>query len=313
MEARIDNFGGGNFTQVTNSGNEPSLFEVGPGRPYSSIQSAIDAAAAQSPYKNSLVVVYPGAVSGNPRYNGRGSYYENIIMYAPIKLQGVGPGGVRPDNTIVQGSIIDGSAFGGDTTLATNWLGKVSTLTWDGNQDINDGQVIYALASDTGSPAIDRAGSFGSTYKASIDGFDIRGGDQQGLPGNLNAIFGGFPDPLEALQVVTQGGAVFVNSFARNLQITNNIVEGNGGSYGAIRIGTPSLSGSQADQQNDNIRIANNRILANGGTNLAGSDRQFLMAPRITRSPGMTCAVTSLRRWRRYQPLRSQPEWQHPR
>lgn len=271
VEARIDNFGGGNFTQITNSGNQPSLFEVGPGRPYSSIQSAIDAAAAQSPYKNSLVVVYPGAVSGNPRYNGRGSYYENIIMYAPIKLQGVGPGGVRPDNTIVQGSIIDGSAFGGDTTLATNWLGKVSTLTWDGNQDINDGQVIYVLASDTGSPAIDRAGSFGSTYKASIDGFDIRGGDQQGLPGNLNAIFGGFPGPLEALQVVTQGGAVFVNSFARNLQITNNIVEGNGGSYGAIRIGTPSLPGSQADQQNDNIRIANNRILANGGTNLAGA------------------------------------------
>ena len=98
------------------------------------------------------MVVYPGAASGNPRYNGRGAYYENLIMYAPVKLQGVGPGGVRPDNTHRPGLDHRRLAFGGDTTLATNWLGKVSSLTWDGNQDINDGQVIYVLASDTGSP-----------------------------------------------------------------------------------------------------------------------------------------------------------------
>jgi hypothetical protein len=280
VEARGDDFGGGAVSVTTNTGSAPSLFEVGPGHPYGTIQSAIDAAASQSPYKDSLVVVYPGASdNSNPRYNGRGAYYENPIMYAPVKLQGVGPGGVRPDGSVVQGSIIDGVAFGGDTTLATNWLGKVSTLTWDGNQDINDGQVIYVLASDTGTPSINRAGSFSSTtFKASIDGFNIRGGDQQGLPGNLNAIFGGFPGPLQALQVTTQGGAIFANSFARNLQITNNVIEQNGGSYGTIRIGTPNLPNdpqsvliNETDNQNDNVRIANNRILANGGTNLAGA------------------------------------------
>jgi uncharacterized repeat protein (TIGR01451 family) len=270
VEARVDNFGGSNVTLVANTTTMPTILSVGPGFPYSTIQSAIDAAASQSPHKDTLIVVYPGAADGNPRYNGRGAYYENLIMYAPVKLQGVGPGGVRPDNTIVQGSIIDGSAFGGDTTLAMNWLAKVSSLTWDGNQDINDGQVIYVLASESGYSTISRAGSFGSTYKASIDGFDIRGGDQQGVPGNLNAIFGGFPNPLPT-QVVTQGGAIFANSFARNLQITNNVIESNGGSYGAIRIGTPNLPNTQADQQNDNVRIANNRILANGGTNLAGA------------------------------------------
>ncbi len=279
VETRLDNFGGGNVSLVTNNGSGPSLFEVGSGHPYSSIQSAIDAAASQSPYKDSLVVVYPGAVdNNNPRYNGRGAYYENLLMYAPVKLQGVGPGGVRPDGSIVQGSIIDGIAFGGDTTLATNWLGKVSTLTWDGNQDIVDGQVIYVLASNTGAPTINRAGSFSSTtFKASIDGFDIRGGDQQGLPGNLNAIFGGFTGPLATGQVETQGGAIFANAYARNLQITNNVIEGNGGSYGAIRIGSPSLPNdpttpaNETDNQNDNTRIANNRILANGGSNLAGA------------------------------------------
>jgi len=277
VEASIDDFGGGDI-EATNEGGTPTIITVGPqgevdpdGLPYNfnTIQSAIDAAASQDPYVDTLVVVYPGAIDPtNPRYNGRGAYYENIIMYAPIQLQGVGPGGVRPDNSIVQGSIIDGLAFGGDTTLALNWLGKVSTLSWDGNQNINDGQVIYVLASENGTSTIDRAGSFASTdFKAIIDGFDIRGGDQQGLPGNLPEIFGTPPDAPGPVQVETQGGAIFANSYVQNLQVTNNVMESNGGSYGAIRIGTPNIG----DQHNDNLRIANNRILANGGTNLAGA------------------------------------------
>ena len=35
-------------------------------------------------------------------------------------------------------------------------------------------------------------------------------------------------------------------------------------------MGTPHLPGAMNDNQNDFVRIANNRILANGGTNLAG-------------------------------------------
>ena len=62
-----------------------------------------------------------------------------------------------------------------------------------------------------------------------------------------------------------------MNAYARNLQITNNVIENNGGAYGTIRVGTPNLPGSLADQQNDNLKIANNRILANAGTNLAGA------------------------------------------
>jgi len=273
-EASIDNFGGGTVNVVTNTipGYMPSLFEVGPGYPYSTIQSAIDAAAAQDPYVDSLVVVYPGAVdNSNPRYNGRGSYYENVIMYAPVKLQGVGPGGVYADNTPVQGSIIDGLAFGGDTDLAEAWRVKLEGLTWDGNQTVSEGQVIYVLASANGAPSPTRAGVFGSTYKASIDGFDLRGGDQMGFPGNLSAIFGGLPEPGAAFNAEAQGGAIFVNAFARNLQITNNTVQNNGGTFGTIRIGTPNLPAPDTDQQNDNIRIANNRIFANAGTNLAGA------------------------------------------
>lgn len=269
-EARFDDFGGG--TVGMSPSYMPALFEVGPGKPYATIQSAIDAAAAQVPYRDSLVVVYP-ALPGNtnPRYNGRGAYYENVIMYAPVKLQGVGPGGVYEDYTPVQGSIIDGIAFGGDTAQAEDWRSKLQSLAWDGNQNISEGQVIYVLASESGSPATDRAGEFGSAYKAAIDGFDLRGGDQMGFPGNLSTIFGPGLEAPGDVNTEAQGGAIFANALARYLQITNNTVQNNGGTFGTIRIGTPNLPAPDTDQQNDNLRIANNRILANGGTNLAGA------------------------------------------
>ena len=88
-----------------------------------------------------------------------------------------------------------------------------------------------------------------------------------GFPNNLNEIGGGATG-LPA-NVVTQGGAIFANAYARNLQITNNVVQNNGGSYGTIRIGTPDLAAGQ--NHNENVRIANNRIIANAGTNLAGA------------------------------------------
>ena len=257
----------------------PTVFEVGVGKVYDPTDPARntgDLANGIGPYEHALqdalndaagvakalVVVYPGPVDlTNPRYNGRGAYYENIIMHSPVKLQGVGPGGVYPDGTPVQGSILDGTAFGGDTNLSLAWGELVLSLPRAGNQDISGGQVIYVLP--------ETASQFGSDFTAAIDGLDIRGGDQQGIPGNVNAIFGGFPGPVQGPNLEIQGGAIFANSYANFLQISNNIVENNGGSYGAIRIGTPNISTDL--NNNHNVRIGKNRILANGGTNLAGA------------------------------------------
>jgi hypothetical protein len=238
----------------------PTVYEVGAGKPYAVIQDAIDAAEAAN--GDDLVVVYPGTPDfSNPRVNPRGAYFENLVITRPIKLQGVGPGGFQgtTPGTFVPGTIIDGSAFGGDTALATAWYDKVGGLTWDGNQNVNDGEVIYILTQD---------GRFQADYKASIDGIDIRGGAERGFPGNINDLTGG-PTGLPPT-IVTQGGAIFANAYARHLQITNNVVQNNGSGYGTIRIGTPDLAAGQADQNNDNVRIANNRIITNAGTNLAG-------------------------------------------
>jgi hypothetical protein len=264
----------------------PQVFEVGVGKTYDptdlarntgdpangigpyehALQDALnDAANLGGNNPKALVVVYPGPVdNSNPRYNGRGAYYENLVMHSAVKLQGVGPGGVYPANlglAPVQGSIIDGIGFGGDTNMSLAWGELVNGLTRAGNQDISGGQVIYVLP--------ETANQFGSSFNASIDGLDIRGGDQQDIPGNLNAIFGGFPGPIGGPNLEIQGGAIFANSYANNLQITNNVVENNGGSYGTIRIGTPNIDVSL--NNNHNVRIANNRILANGGANLAGA------------------------------------------
>ncbi|QNN51579.1 beta strand repeat-containing protein [Nocardioides mesophilus] len=254
---------------VLGAGYSPTVREVGPGRTganqYATIQAALDAAYANNGSAGNLVVVYPNnATAANPR----GAYYENLVMASPVKLQGVGSGGFQ-GNTYVAGTVLDAGAFGGDTDLATAWYAKVGGLTWDGNQTVSDGEAIYLLASSGNGDQPGRARSFGGAFHAAIDGFDIRGGDQQGFPGNINELTGQ-PSGLPP-NIVTQGGAVFANAYVKNLQITNNVVENNGGGYGTIRIGTPDLAGVDANQHNEGVRIADNRIISNAGTNLAGA------------------------------------------
>ena len=247
----------------------PPIYEVGPGKTYQpadtlpatadhAIQRALDDALP-----GALVVVYPNDPSADPRQNPRGAYYENLIVSKPVKLQGVGPG--SPDGS-VRGSIIDGSAFAGDSPVAADWYTTIGALTWDGNQTIYDGAVISLYLQNGGSNAFPT--SYDAKTVPTIDGFDLRGGDQAGFPGNINAIGGG-PTGLPG-GLITQGGALFANAYARNLQITDNVIESNGGAYGTIRIGTPDLPAPDTNSHNEGIRIANNRVIANAGTNQAG-------------------------------------------
>jgi hypothetical protein len=249
---------------VLGAGYNPPVFEVGPGKTYSTVQAGINAA---SPVQG-LVVVYPGQKTAFT--NPRGLYIENVVINKPIKLQGVGPGGVYADNTGVDGSVIDGRAVLGDNPAAQAWRTLVNGMTWSGEQTIQEGQTIYVLAKD---------GDFTDAFKAQIDGFGLQGGDQLGFPANLNQIFG--TKNNTPANVVTQGGAVFVNGYARYLQLTNNVIRANGGAYGTLRFGWANIKDSAAmlanpgkdisvKNHNENVVIAHNRVLANGGTNLAG-------------------------------------------
>ncbi len=276
---------------VLGTGYNPNLITVGPsGRSFTTIQAALDEARRVN--NDDLVIVYPGSPTpDNPRLNPRGAYYENLIMTSPVKLQGVGPGGFQ-GSTYVSGSIIDASAFGGDTAAATAWFNKVAGYSWSGSQTIADGEGIYVLASETNSSVTGSARAFTAAYKASIDGFDLRGGQQNGFPGNVNDLTGGatgLPPTIES-----QGGAIFANAYVRNLQVTNNVVQNNGGGYGTIRIGTPDLTGADTNQHNEDIRIANNRIIANAGTNLAGAVGLFAGSDRYEVTANDICGNYSL-------------------
>jgi uncharacterized repeat protein (TIGR01451 family) len=273
---------------VTGNGYNPTVYEVGPGKSYGTIQVAIDVAEASG--GNNLVVVYPGVPDlANPRNNPRGAYYENLIITTPLKLQGVGPGGVYTDGTpSVSGSIIDGGAFVGDSQLFTDWQAKIAALQvapgWVGTQSIYEGADITVFARTTTQFCVPGVGNNANTcsnavpsFRASIDGFDLRGGNQQGFPTNINVIGGG-PTGLPP-NATTQGGAIFANGYVHYMQITNNVVQNNGGSYGTIRFGTPNLIGVDSNegtsQHVDNALIANNRIVSNAGTNLAGGIALF--------------------------------------
>jgi len=284
-QAVFDNFGGGSLSLGTLY--TPSVIEVGPGKafdptittidpitglPYEhALQNALEAAASRG---TALVVVYPNLATANA--NPAGEYFENIVVHSSVKLQGVGPGGVYTDTNnvthVVPGSIIDGIGYSPDATPSTDWYALVASLltpdpnggdpTAVGNPSISDGEVVYVLPTSTT--------QFNAGFKTAIDGFTIQGGDQLGFPANINALGGGQTNggrPTFQGDVPTQGGGIYVHGYAHYTQITNNVLQSNGGAYaGAIRVGTPTIA-----NHNDNVRIAYNRIVANGGTNLAGA------------------------------------------
>ena len=113
-----------------------------------------------------------------------------------------------------------------------------------------------------------RAASHDTAYPVAIDGLQVTGGAQTDFPGNVNVLTGGIKTPYGATgALVTQGGGIYLHNNNRSLRITDNVIVGNSGSYGGgIRVGTPYTG----DNRNYDTVIADNQVLNNGGTNLAG-------------------------------------------
>jgi hypothetical protein len=271
---------------------QPTILEVGPTKTYKVIQDALEAAAAlpkTSPTsQNALVVVYPTTPSA---FTPFGAYYENIIIHSPVKVQGVGPGGIRTDGTFELGTTIDGRFFWQTTSLAesaantTTDLNEPYLLAWynlltsistsNDPDDVPSGQTVTVLA-----PA---KNTFQANFNGAIDGFQISGGEGRDFPANINEVGGGkviekpATDELPGM-VQTQGGAILLFQDANNFQVSNNLVQGNQGSYGSIRVGSAyALTSNPEDgpNHNYNVSISHNRIIANGGTNLAGGIALF--------------------------------------
>ncbi|MDX6292180.1 MAG: large repetitive protein [Kribbellaceae bacterium] len=251
--------------------NNPLIAEVGPGKPFSKVQAALEAAKPTMAVRNSagvvttpakpfwLVVVWPNTPSST---NPRGDYNENLIVHHQVKIQGVGPGGFDADKNWVPGSILDGAGFNLDNPNGAAWISLLSGLNYSGNPAVPDSAVVTVLDD----PAL--ANLTPATWPVTLDGFSITGGAQADIPGNVNVVTGAIKTPYGATgSLITQGGGVYAHANVRGLRVTDNLINGNGGSYGgAVRIGTPYVG----DNHNYNAVISRNQIRDNGGTNLAG-------------------------------------------
>ncbi|NJC73807.1 hypothetical protein HC031_29440 [Planosporangium thailandense] len=222
---------------------------------YTTVQSALDAAAASNGGRDTVVVaVWPNNANAN---NPFGAYLENVVIHSSVRLQGVGPGG-QYGSTLVPGSILDGRDFAIDNDNGAAWMSLVASLQYAGPTEVPDGAVVTVLA---------RNGQFTAANAPTINGFKITGGNQSDFPNNINEVTGGIKTPYGADgAVVTQGGGVYLHASASYTQVTDNVIAGNSGSYGgAIRVGTP-----YTNARNDHVKISRNQIRDNGGTNLAG-------------------------------------------
>ena len=197
-----------------------------------SIQVALDAAVA-----GDLVLVQPG------------TYYEMLIMTKPVKLQGWGAGSTH---------IIAGQS---QTTQLQTWREKMNVLV---NCPAPLGGQITLLPGQGNNTAVGLGGSGtcgfvpGTGLFAVDEGAGIFVASKDGVFSSLNP---GRMDGFSVAGSATSPGIV-VNGYARFLEISNNQVANNQGTYGGgIRVGDAAIA---ASAQNDHLAIHHNHVVQNG-------------------------------------------------
>jgi uncharacterized repeat protein (TIGR01451 family) len=261
------------------------------------IQRAIEAAHGtgnNAGTSRKMVVVYPNEASNYAAHNAFAAYFENLILHGRVKIQGVGPGGPGTHGTVIDGSqfwsATQATALGqnaqvSDGNYSDDWRVFGDSLRAADFTGFPEGQGVLAVADPSirqGAIQTDNNGNtvvlqtqWGANNGTNdgfngVDGATLTGGDQQGFPTTVNGSggqpTGQAPDPGPA-----QGGAITLDQYVRNFNITNNQIQSNGGTYGALRIGTPDLPAPYTNNHNERVNVSNNRVLANGGTNLAGA------------------------------------------
>jgi large repetitive protein len=218
----------------------PAIVNVGaPSNTTAVLQNAINTAAA-----GSLLVLSPG------------TYNENVLVWKPLKLQGLGPGGIVGAHELqgrdpedprfnILGSVVDGRFFQQnfatfDATAAAH-PGLLPPFTSGSPSVVLRGADITVNAA--GATDYDISGPTGIFNAARIDGLGLANGHGDGA------------------------GGVQLQAAVNNMQITNNVLENNGGiTAGGIGLGQLYVHGSH----NYNVKIANDRVIGNGGLTSSG-------------------------------------------
>ena len=165
-----------------------------------------------------------------------GFYNELVIMDKPVQLQGWGAGVTKL------------TAIRTPPSKLENWRTEIAARA--GNSfDYLANQETGFLASE--GPAIivlgKSSGNFTEVLEPRIDGIEISG--------------------------AMTGGGIFVNAYVDHLDISNNKITGNEGTYGGgIHVGNPDVTAEvdnnivQVSSENDFINIHDNEVVLNGAT-----------------------------------------------
>jgi hypothetical protein len=223
------------------------------------IQNTIDAPTTAA---GSLLVLSPG------------TYNENVVLWKPLKLQGIGPGGIigahefqardaEDPRFSVLGSVIDGRFFAQNATAYDATVAAHAPYAGvDATHPVLRGADVTLLAQTAAAYNIP-GGVTGVFSAARVDGIGFATGRGDGA------------------------GGIQLQANANNSQLTNDVLENNGGIFaGGIGIGQPYDHTSH----NFNVRMANDRLMGNGGLTRSGGIGIFYGSNTYEVANSIVCA-----------------------
>jgi large repetitive protein len=197
-------------------------------------------AAIDAAGPNDLLLVNPGL------------YNEMVIMWKPVQLQGWGEGSTKI-NALKQ-----------PAEKLVAWRAHVEQLLTSGGVTLLPGQEV-------GFGGIEPVTLFNEEGAGILVLASENGGSRFGLARNQNARIDGF-----TITGADTGGGIIANGYTDYLEISNNRVANNSGTFGGgIRVGHPLLVNAAQDGyedgMNDYVNIHNNQVNQNGSLDGAGA------------------------------------------
>ncbi len=213
----------------------------------------------------SIQAAIDGANPGDLILVDAGTYNELVIIWKPVRLQGVGASSViinaakYPTNKLEAWRPRINTLFGIDAAGNQTLPAFVDPLP---GQEITGGVVLLepsVLSTEEGAGITVLAKNLGKTTKTC----------SQAVAGQTVYNFACYPSRIDGLSVTggDAGGGIYVNGWAHNLEISNNRVYGNAGAFnGGVRIGIPYLEGltGAAFAFDTNVHVHHNSITTNG-------------------------------------------------
>jgi len=223
-----------------------------------------------------------------------GLYNELVVMWKPVRLQGVGAASVTiqsakfPTNKLEAWRPVINTLFGIDPNTGNT----ASTTQVDLLPNQNTGAIVLlepTILNTEEGPGIAVVSKGyrpdGATPLTSADCVAANAGTYLDpsaptfvpVPNLSNFLCGA--SRIDGIGVTggDSGGGIYVNGWAHNIEISNNRVFGNAGQMtGGIRVGTPNLEAQSYAPAggygyNKNVRVHNNSITRNGTVEPAGA------------------------------------------